>query len=80
MVGHEQPYASLMARGLQHMSHQRLTGANQQPYRELVAHRDTRRNISEALFFIRESGIGIVRKEPKCHDCYYLLSIVYRAH
>ncbi|CAB0525911.1 hypothetical protein CIP107578_01998 [Corynebacterium diphtheriae] len=64
MVGDEQPYASLMAWGIQHMSHQRLTGANQQPYR-VVAHRDIRRNISEALFFIRESGIGIVRKESK---------------
>ncbi|CAB0665281.1 hypothetical protein CIP107566_02025 [Corynebacterium diphtheriae] len=62
MVGHEQPYASLMEWGIQHMSHQRLTGANQQPYR-VVARRDIRRNISEALFFIRESGIGIGRIE-----------------
>ncbi|CAB0712775.1 hypothetical protein FRC0024_02078 [Corynebacterium diphtheriae] len=65
MVGHDHPYASLMARSIQHMSHQRLTGANQQPYRELVAHRDIKHNISEALFFIRESGIGIAKKEPK---------------
>ncbi|KLN38206.1 hypothetical protein AL07_09645 [Corynebacterium diphtheriae bv. gravis str. ISS 4060] len=40
-------------------------GGHEQPYRELAAHRDIRRNISEALFFIRESGIGIVRKESK---------------
>ncbi|CAB1044947.1 hypothetical protein FRC0549_01812 [Corynebacterium diphtheriae] len=55
-------------------------GGHEQPYRELAAHRDIRRNISEALFFIRESGIGIVRKESKCNDCYYLLPIVYRTH
>ncbi|CAB0665560.1 hypothetical protein CIP107571_02059 [Corynebacterium diphtheriae] len=40
-------------------------GGHEQPYRELAAHRDIRRNISEALFFIRESGIGMVRKKIK---------------
>lgn len=77
MVGDEHPHASLNARGLQHMSHQRLTAPTSNHIASLLHRndaivrslkyklRDIRRNISEALFFIRESGIGIVRKESK---------------